>query len=307
MTTIPTSPGVSKGKAGANPLHPDNILMRRLHSLTGVVPIGVFLIAHLTTNSSIVWGKWGLRAEGAPYSVTDGGVAYFWKEVLWINEQIPHLLLVEIALWLSIAFHSILGVYYARSGRANTDRYPFQDNWRYSLQRLTGYFGIFYIFYHVATLRWGWTFLIPPFDGSIQWSHTASASTLAAALRGGYEGITFWGLLVSLFYFLGVTALVFHFANGLWTSAITWGLTVSTRAQRRWGVACAGLGVALMAMGWMSVVKFATLDPAKAAAVESKLLDARESGQGVPPVGAGSGGGSAAGSAAGATNVRASP
>jgi succinate dehydrogenase/fumarate reductase cytochrome b subunit len=31
-------------------------LIRRLHSLSGVFPIGVFLFPHLLTNSSIVWG-----------------------------------------------------------------------------------------------------------------------------------------------------------------------------------------------------------------------------------------------------------
>ena len=31
-------------------------LLRRLHSLTGIMPIGMFLVMHLTTNSSIVWG-----------------------------------------------------------------------------------------------------------------------------------------------------------------------------------------------------------------------------------------------------------
>lgn len=243
-------------------------LLRRLHSLTGIVPIGVFLIAHLTTNSSIGWGKFALRGEHPELGLVDGGVAYFQKEVTWISTQIPHLLLVEIVLWVSIAFHSILGVVYALSGRSNTTRYAYQDNWRYTLQRWTGYLGIFFIFYHVATLRWGWTFLVP---GGTKWSHEFAASTLARALQGGSEGMTAAGLAVSLFYFLGVTALVFHFANGLWTAAITWGLTISQRAQRRWGYVCAAIGAGLMAAGWMSVLGFALLDVKKAEGVERGL------------------------------------
>jgi succinate dehydrogenase / fumarate reductase cytochrome b subunit len=239
------------------------------------VPIGVFLIAHLTTNSSLVWGKFGLRGEYPELGFLAGGVAYFWKEVKWINEQIPHLLLIEIVLWVSIAFHSALGVVYARAGKNNLQRYAYQDNWRYTLQRISGYVGIFYIFYHVATLRWGWTFLIPPFDGSVKWSHDYSVSTLVAALQGGYDGYTFWGLLVSLFYFVGVSLLVFHFANGLWTAAITWGLTISRKAQQRWGLACAGLGVGLMAMAWSSLFITFITDPNVARETEQKLLDAR--------------------------------
>ena len=45
-------------------------------------------------------------------------------------------------------------------------------------------------------------------------------------------------------YPIGILASCYHLANGFWTAAITWGLTVSAAAQRRWGFACAGLFVA---------------------------------------------------------------
>lgn len=234
-----------------------HFLLRRLHSLTGIVPIGVFLIAHLTTNSSLAWGRFALRGEGDGLSVSQGGVKYFQHEVSWINEQVPHLLLIEIVLWVSIAFHSILGVVYATTGKANIQRYAYQDNWRYTLQRWTGYVGILFIFYHVATLRWGWTFLVP--EGT-RWSHSFSASTLAAAMQGSTEGFTLAGVFVSALYMVGVTALVFHFANGLWTAAITWGLTISAKAQKRWGYVCAALGAGLMLAGWSALLATMALD-----------------------------------------------
>lgn len=242
-------------------------LLRRLHSLSGLVPIGVFLIAHLTTNSSLMWGKFASRGEHKELGVLEGGAAYFQKEVSWINEQVPHLFLIETVLWVSILFHAVLGVYYARTGRSNVKRYAYQDNWRYSLQRLTGYFAIFYIFYHVATLRWGWNFLVP---GGTKWSHEFAASTLAMALRGGTEW-TIGGVGVSLFYFFGISACVYHFANGLWTAAITWGLTVSAPAQRRWGMVCLGLGVAMMGMAWMSLAGALLIGIDKARAVEQGM------------------------------------
>lgn len=244
-------------------LEKHHFLMRRLHSLTGIVPIGVFLIAHLTTNSSILWAR-ALPRDAAKYA--DPGVATFQHEVEFIN-NLPFLILIEITLWVSIAFHSILGFVYAVQGKPNTGAYKFQANWRYTLQRLSGYIGIFFIFYHIATLRWGWTFLVP---GGVKWSHHHSASTLAAAIRGG-EDFTALGVAVALFYFLGVTMLVFHFANGLWTAAITWGITITTAAQRRWGYVCAGLGAALMLAGWSSVIGFAMLSPAKAREVEDSM------------------------------------
>lgn len=238
-----------------------HFLLRRLHSLTGVMPIGVFLISHLTTNSSVVWGMLNRSKHEGAHS----GAATFQHEVNFIHSM-PFLLLIEIfGLWLPIAFHSILGIYYATTGRPNLGRYPHQDNWRYSLQRISGYVGVIFIFYHVATLRWGWTFLVP---GGTKWDGEYAASTLAMALQGGAEGMTTAGLLVSVGYMVGVSLLVFHLANGLWTAAITWGLTVTQRAQRRWGLVCAGLGAGLMVLAWSAVIGFATLDPAAAALAE---------------------------------------
>ena len=62
-----------------------------------------------------------------------------------------------------------------------------------------------------------------------------------------------------------------NLANGLWTAAITWGLTISARAQQRWGVVCAALGIALMGMGWSAVIGYATLDPDTARQVEASI------------------------------------
>ncbi|MDQ7012579.1 MAG: hypothetical protein Q9O74_01630 [Planctomycetota bacterium] len=250
-----------------------HFLLRRLHSLTGVMPIGVFLLAHLTTNASIVWGRFNAHdgREGAA-----AGVATFQHEVNFIH-SLPALLLIEIfGLWLPIAFHSVLGVIYATKGRPNNANYAYQSNRRYTLQRISGYVGVLFIFYHVATLRWGWTFLIP---GGTEWSGEYAASTMAAVLRGGMDGFTLGGLLVSAFYMAGVSLLVFHLANGLWTAAITWGLTVSEAAQKRWGQVCAVIGVGLMLAAWSAVIGFATLDPAAARVVETRMLDQQHDGE----------------------------
>ena len=255
-------------------LEKHHFLIRRLHSLTGIVPIGVFLIVHLITNSSLAWGRFGLRGE-APIGpgLLDGGVQYFQKEVDYINESVPHLLLIEITMWGAIAFHSVLGFFYAASGKRNTQRYAYQGNWRYTLQRWSGYLGVLFIFYHVATLRWGWDFLVP---GGTRWSHEFSASTLAAALKGSAQGWEFPGLIVSLLYFVGITMLVYHFANGLWTAAITWGLTISAQAQKRWGYVCAGLGVLLMGAGWSALGAALAIDYDRAHRVEYEMLVERK-------------------------------
>ncbi len=240
-------------------------LLRRLHSLSGVVPIGAFMLTHLTTNASVVWGMLDRSKAGDGHA----GVATFQHEVNFIH-SLPFLLLIEVfGLWLPIAFHAVLGVYYASTGRGNTSRYGYAANRRYALQRLSGYVGVAFLFYHVATLRWGWTWLVP---GGTAWSGEFAGSTMAAALQGSATGFTTAGLIVSAFYMLGVSLLVFHLANGLWTAAITWGLTISAAAQRRWGYVCAGIGAVLMLAAWSAVIGFATLDQGRARLTEEKML-----------------------------------
>lgn len=272
IRTRPYDEGIPAVSESESMMQKHYFLLRRLHSLAGIAPIGVFLLSHLTTNSSVVWGLLN-PSHGDGHA----GAATFQHEVNFIH-SLPFLLLIEIfGLWLPIAFHAALGVYYARTSHPNLKRYPHQDNWRYTLQRLSGYVGLLFIFYHVATLRWGWTFLIP---GGTRWEAEYAASTLAKALQGGADGMTTAGLLVALGYMAGVSMLVFHLANGLWTAAITWGLTISERAQRRWGYVCGALGAALMVMAWSAVIGFATLDPAQAEIAE-RAVNAK-SGEPIP-------------------------
>lgn len=243
-----------------------HFLLRRLHSLTGVVPIGVFLVIHLVTNASIVWGL----LDSHKAHLGHAGAATFQHEVNFIH-SLPFLLLIEVfGLWLPIAFHSVLGIYYATTGKGNTGTYRYTSNRRYALQRISGYIGVLFIFYHVATLRWGWTFLIP---GGTKWSADYAGSTMAAALQGSTEGFTAAGLAVAAFYMLGVSLLVFHLANGLWTAAITWGLTITARGQKRWGLVCTAIGAGLMLAAWAAVIGFATLDHDKARATEERMLN----------------------------------
>lgn len=237
-------------------------LLRRLHSLSGVAPVGVFLIPHLTTNSSIVWGSFLNASKYASLEEGGAGVATFQHEVDFIH-SLPALIFVEIfVLWLPILFHALLGMHFARSGRPNLDRYQYQGNVRYSLQRITGYVAFLFIVLHVLSLRFGIEFggILPSFD-----PHAAS-STTAHHFQNGTVG-----LLMAAFYLVGVLSIVYHFANGLWTAAITWGLTVSVAAQRRWGYVCTGVGLALGLAAVAAVVGFATLNIDKAKAVEQQL------------------------------------
>jgi succinate dehydrogenase / fumarate reductase cytochrome b subunit len=246
--------------APASPFAKHYFLLRRLHSLSGIVPIGIFLFPHLFTNSSIMWGRW--ISPTNPEAPVVKGVTLFQEEVNFIHST-PFLFLIEVfGIWLPLAFHAGFGFYIAKQAHLNTKAYGYQDNWRYVWQRLTGYLAFVFIFLHLASLRWGWTFggLFPSFDPK------AASSTLAAHFQQGGMGIA-----MAAFYLVCTLAIVFHFANGLWTAGITWGFTLSQGAMRRWGVACAGVGGLLATAAVLSVYGFATLDIAAAKAQEAKM------------------------------------
>ncbi len=240
-----------------------HFVLRRLHSLCGIVPVGAFLFPHLTTNSSIMWGSWIGKSH-----VANGhaGVETFQHEVNFIH-SLPALILIEIfVLWLPIAFHALYGVHLAVSGKPNVSAYRYGPNWRYTLQRLTGYLGVLFIFMHISSLRWGWGwFGLFPTD----FVGTHAASTTAAHFQDGDMLRT---ILVSAFYLFAVLGLVFHFANGLWTAAITWGLTTTVGAQKRWGMVCAAVGAGLCGATVLSVVGFNTVSVDEAYTVETQML-----------------------------------
>jgi succinate dehydrogenase / fumarate reductase cytochrome b subunit len=72
-------------------------------------------------------------------------------------------------------------------------------------------------------------------------------------------------LITWLVYPLGILASCFHLANGFWTAAITWGLTISKAGQRRWGYVCAALFALTFIAGMTALISGAALDPARIA------------------------------------------
>ncbi len=251
-TTVPppsaqprtTQPRTSPQPRVGGPVN-THFLLRRLHSLTGIVPVGVFVIFHLFTNAQMV----------VPSN--------FQHEVEFIH-SLPAVIFTEVfGLWLPIAFHSILGVYYMFSGRHNVQSYRYGGNLRYSLQRWTAWIALVFIFLHVATLRWGWNIFgwYTPFytdavglvnGEAVVLARDATgeplgltATSLAIAFQGGPQGSLLAAGLVLSLYLVGIAAVIYHWSNGLWTAAITWGITTSVASMRRWGYVCAGMAAAL--------------------------------------------------------------
>lgn len=213
-----------------------HFLLRKIHSLTGIVPIGAFLIEHMLTNSMAYFGP-----------------ERFNKSVHALHE-LPWLTGLEVfGIFLPIAFHAIYGIRIALTAQPNTGAYPYMANRRYTLQRVTGYIALVFMIVHLLKFRFahliGWG---PEFIGS---------ADPYAITRNGLMHWKPWGVevpagLVLSFYVLGLWAACFHFANGIWTFCISWGITVGEKAQRYTGYFAALVGITLFAWGSLSLYAF---------------------------------------------------
>ena len=204
-------------------------LLKRLHSITGVVPVGVFLVEHLWTNSKALQG-----ADAFAGAVND-------------IQGLPYLPLIEIfGIFLPLAYHSFYGVYLAVQGRQNPLEYRYARNWLYVMQRMSGMMALVFILYHLGEFRvqkWLYGMRVESFY-----------QTLEAHLSATYWGVPWTALL----YLVGIAVTVFHFANGLSGFCLSWGITVTRAAQRRASIACWALGLALFGLGANTVLFFAT-------------------------------------------------
>jgi succinate dehydrogenase / fumarate reductase cytochrome b subunit len=167
---------------------------RRLHSLLGVIPIGLFLCVHLVVNH-----------------FATGGVASF-NHAANFMESLPFLHILEwILIFLPLLYHAIYGLYIAFTATANVGRFSFFRNWMYILQRITGVITLIFIAWHVWETRIAMAFGTAL---NFQMMHNILSSPFMFG-----------------FYVVGIVCAIFHFSNGLWSFMVSWGITVSPRSQ----------------------------------------------------------------------------
>lgn len=217
----------------------NEFLLRRLHSLSGVIPVGAYMVVHLLTNSTVL---------DSPLT--------FQKNVYTIHSLGQILPLVEWGfIFIPLLFHAIFGVVIIRGGLPNSGTYKYTNNVRYTLQRVTGMIAFVFIVWHVFHMhgwfhsKWWTEGVAAPLGGHLFRPYNAT-STAAEALSP---------LIVQLLYTVGILSCVFHLANGIWTFGITWGIWISPQAQHRATIACTVFGVALTIVGMSALGGFATL------------------------------------------------
>ena len=208
-------PGVQPLRAGEG----NSFFWRRAHSLSGIVPIGAFLIEHIVSN----------------FETWNGPTAYA-RQVLFLN-SLPLVRVLEwVFIFIPLAFHALYGVYIAFRGRSNVNVYPWAGNFGYLMQRITGLIAFAYIIQHVWRQRFAGVQL-PEHPG-------------AAFAKVQHELHNPWMLAI---YIIAMIATSWHFAYGIWLFAAKWGITPGTKARKNFGYVCAAFGTVICLMGLASI------------------------------------------------------
>jgi succinate dehydrogenase / fumarate reductase, cytochrome b subunit len=212
-------------KGGVAPLRAGqghSFLLRRLHSLSGIVPVGLFLIEHFVSNA------FATRGPGA-----------YTKQVELLS-GFPFVFFLELfGIWLPIAYHALYGFYIWYRGDSNLTDYPWTGNWMYSAQRWTGAIAFFYMVWHTWHLRFSGVHLLT-YPGS-------------AFGKVQHELFVTWAFA---FYVVGIVCASWHFAYGIWLFAAKWGITQGPVARRRFGYVCFAIAVLFIAIGFATLYSF---------------------------------------------------
>ena len=195
---------------------------RRLHSLLGVVPVGLFLVFHLSMNFTVVGGE-GL-----------------YNDAVGMLEKLPHpvLLAMEwIIIYIPLMFHAFYGVYIAFIAKFNVKRFSTFRNWMFTLQRFTGIYLVIFIAWHIFQTR-----IQRALGADVDWNMVAEIVDNP------------WMLA---FYIVGIVSATFHLANGLWSFCVSWGITQSKKSQNVFTYIALVVFVILSIIGVAAIISFA--------------------------------------------------
>jgi len=224
-TAAPPAPPAAPKLQGVQPLRAgegNSFLWRKLHSLTGIIPIGAFLVEHIVSN----------------FETINGPLAYA-QQVKFLN-SLP---LVRVLEWgfifIPLAFHALYGVFIAVRGRSNVNIYPWAGNWMYSSQRWTGAIAFAYMVWHTWHLRFSGVHLL------------AHPNAAFGKVQGEFQHP--WAVA---FYVVGIVCASWHFAYGLWLFAAKWGITTGDKARRRFAYVCFAIAALFIVVGMVTVRSF---------------------------------------------------
>src|SRR3989338_1671683 len=196
-----------------------SFILRRLHSLSGIFPISFFLLEHMFSNSFILF------------------CSNAYNRQIHFLQSLPFVAFLEVTfIALPILYHAGYGIFVTLSGKTNLSSYPYTQNFLYTLQRITGIIALIYIGSHVYHTR----------IVNVMYGTEISFARMQEIMS---SPAMFW------FYVIGLAAVCFHFANGVWGFCVSWGITVTAESQRKVGIAFSALGLLIFIVGTFLLIR----------------------------------------------------
>ena len=174
---------------------------RRIHSLTGIVPVGLFLVYHLYLQLYLHSGA----------EVYNSVVNNFYDSPLAVWALI-------FIVYIPLFFHAFFGIRLIFESRVQTS-YTYFSHLLYWLQRISGVGVLLFVIAHI------WNTKLGPLIAGNWGSHYEHLSNGFADPQSG--------IVTKSVYLLGILGAVFHFSNGINTFCITWGIALTPRSQKR--------------------------------------------------------------------------
>lgn len=199
----------------------NSFLLRRLHAISGLVPLGIFIIIHLTMN----------------FQATKGAEAY--EKACEFMTSLPYVHLLELTfIFIPLFFHAGYGLYVAFQAKNNVANYNYARNWRFFIQRVTGIIMAVFLIWHIweTKCQIAWFGAEPTYDFMV--------------------GVISESSFTIFMYLVGVAATAYHFVNGLFGLSIKLGLVVSESAQRRLNYILIPIFVVVLTAFIMAVMAF---------------------------------------------------
>lgn len=208
----------------------ESYFWHRVHSLTGIVPVGFYMVQHLFLNSFSLAGP-------EKFNAVIGFFAGMPRHVLLVLEIL--------FIWVPLAFHGVYGIFISGRAKSNyfTRKYRWKENRMYTLQRWSGIALFFLLIGHIVTT-----------------TIKAQVSPL------GHEAIEFeaWCTLLTsggtyivlVLYVVGVALAAYHLAYGIWNFCIRWGITVNERSQLAVEKFCGVFFILVTLLGWAALAGF---------------------------------------------------
>lgn len=190
---------------------------RRLHALTGVIPLGVFVVVHLFVNATALGGA--LRFDRVMGRLAASPIEPF-VTLLFVG--------------LPLAYHALYGIRRVMRAPADAEQSGYKRPRLDVLMRLTSVVMFVFVIAHTYEMRMGRS------PGSL---HTKLTMDLSS---------TKWGVpLIAFGYLLGVAAVAFHLAYGCFAVLESRG-----RASRRAAILSVLGGALLFSIGSATVISF---------------------------------------------------